>query len=1176
MNTVPGTQTAVEDVDLNIAGVSIASAATTLKVALSTQHGQLSLASTAGLGFYQGDGSGDSVMIFRGSQADVNAALAGLVYRGVSDYSGGDTITLASGDDAGAGPEDDTDTISVNVNAVNDAPTFAVGDGTFLTTDFGRDESAAAIAVQRDGKIVLGGSADPTDTMFALARYNAAGTLDTTFDGDGKLTTQIGANGTSDRIEDLALMPDGRIVAAGEINAGIMDTRLALARYNTNGSLDTSFDSDGKVTTAVTGLSAASELLLLPDGRSVVAGIGRSSGRVTDVAIIAVRYNLDGTLDTSFDGDGIVITHNDAAPPSPTGSPAPQSARGLAAALQADGKVLVTGDAPETSGNLALVRYNTDGSIDPEFGLLVIQGGGTGSAIAVQPDGAIVIAGTTGTQVFLARYHSSGSADQGFGDGGRLTTSTGGANNAVKDMVLQPDGRIVMAGSTTVGGETRGFLIRLNSDGTLDSTFDGDGKLIIGTAGFQSNVNSIALQPDGKILVAGDVRAVGARTDFAVARLNADGSADPTFHPVNTLDATPLYFAGSPAIVLDGHARVFDADLSAQGNYGGAAVTLHRSGGGNAQDQFSGTGLLGALTEGQPLVYDGATVGTVTTRSAGTLTLTFDSNATQARVDGVLQAIGYSNASAAPPSTVSIEWFFSDGNSGGAQGTGGVLTTTSTITVTVVNQGWIEDRNGDHKSDLLWHSNAGGVDAWQMNGAQIAASAQLGPVDTHWTIVDARGDYDADGTSDILWRHTDGRVDVWLMNGNLLRASASLGTVSTDWMIVDAHADYGGDGRSDILWRNTADGRVETWQMNGVVRSGTNALGAVPLDWSIVAAHGDYNGDGANDILWRNLDGRLEVWQMNGAQVIPTPLNAVPTDWAIVDARGDYNGDGKSDILWRNADGRIDLWQMNGAQVNSTSLNAVPLQWSIVDAHGDYNADGKSDILWRNADGRIDVWQMNGAQVTDVLIAPQAPASWTLIDGHGDYNADGRSDIMWRDASGALRLWQMNGTTQPATSVVGSLPLDWSVADAAERTGVLTGDAAGTTLTGTVTRDSLFGKGGNDSLTGGPQADRFVMDTAPDGATNNDTITDFAPGSDKLVLSEVIYSSVPSGPLAAGSFVSGSSPAAADADDHILYDTTTGAVSYDADGSGPTDAIVFATLSNHPALTAQDVYIGLI
>ncbi|MCP4967825.1 MAG: hypothetical protein GY926_21645, partial [bacterium] len=155
---------------------------------------------------------------------------------------------------------------------------------------------------------------------------------------------------------------------------------------------------------------------------------------------------------------------------------------------------------------------------------------------------------------------------------------------------------------------------------------------------------------------------------------------------VTTLDGTPTFIEGGTAVVLDADVDVSDVELDALngglGNYDGASVTLARNGGANADDVFSNTGLLSALTESGALVYNGTTIGTVTTNSAGTLVLSFNTNATSALVDSTLQSIAYSNSSDAPPATAQIDWSFDDGNTG-SQGSGGASQAIGSTTVTI-------------------------------------------------------------------------------------------------------------------------------------------------------------------------------------------------------------------------------------------------------------------------------------------------------------------------------------------------------------------------------------------------------------------------------------------------------------------------------------------------------------
>jgi uncharacterized delta-60 repeat protein/uncharacterized repeat protein (TIGR01451 family) len=194
--------------------------------------------------------------------------------------------------------------------------------------------SIHGIAVQPDGKIVAGGG---SSEGFALARYNTDGSLDTTFDGDGKVTTSIGAGVGSGN--SLTLQPDGKIVIAGLSGLSIYFSDFALARYNTDGSLDTTFDGDGKVTTTInSSLSEAHSLVLQPDGKIVAAGASGSS-------FALARYNSDGSLDPTFDDEGTLTT------------PIGNSASAKAVALQVDGKIVASGTGSLGNPVFATVRY---------------------------------------------------------------------------------------------------------------------------------------------------------------------------------------------------------------------------------------------------------------------------------------------------------------------------------------------------------------------------------------------------------------------------------------------------------------------------------------------------------------------------------------------------------------------------------------------------------------------------------------------------------------------------------------------------------------------------------------------------------------------------------------------------------------------------------------------------
>jgi uncharacterized delta-60 repeat protein len=373
------------------------------------------------------------------------------------------------------------------------------------------DDMAFGVAVQPDGMIVAVGSAD-FENRFALARYTADGTLDASFDGDGRLTTAF--TGAHDAALDLAIQADGRIVAVG--TAGFES--YALARYQSDGSLDPSFGGGGKVLTELTGgRDVAAAVTIQADGKIVVAG--RSAGARGRFAL--ARYESDGSLDTSFGGAGIVFTdftsRND-------------FARDVS--IDANGKVVVAGRAGRAGGRFALARYESDGRLDTSFGrdgrvvTNFTSGDDHARGVAIRPHGRIVVAGGAargGGSFALARYESDGSLDVSFGgDGKVLTNLTQGVDIAL-GIAIQSNRRIVVAGhagGTRLSPRNHKLAIaRYRPNGALDPSFSGDGKRAVDFTSGDDWAEDVAIQPDGRIVAAG--RAAGAGGRFALARFSA-------------------------------------------------------------------------------------------------------------------------------------------------------------------------------------------------------------------------------------------------------------------------------------------------------------------------------------------------------------------------------------------------------------------------------------------------------------------------------------------------------------------------------------------------------------------------------------------------------------------------------------------------------------------------------
>jgi uncharacterized delta-60 repeat protein len=371
-------------------------------------------------------------------------------------------------------------------------PSFG-GDGR-VNTRFADGASARAIAIQQDGMIVAAGQAGG---RFGLARYDAAGVLDPGFGGDGRVTTDFTVG--DDWANAVAVQTDGRIVAVGHADS----RRFAVARYDTDGSLDETFGGDGTVTSNFApGTDIANAVAIQPDGAIVVAGVTRV-GLGSGFAV--ARYLTDGTLDPAFGVDGEVTTQFRRT-----------AGDAFGVAIQENGRIVAAGEA-FTGEGFTLARYLTDGSLDPRFGgngrvTTRFAGGGTARAIALQPDGKIVAAGS-GTDIFgpfaVARYRPSGALDPTFGGDGRVTVNLGGGEESADGVALQSDGKIVASGWTGIPHEqgdpgTGGIAVtRLRANGVLDPSFGGDGKVRtqfnIGIALGQS----LVIQADGRIVADG-------------------------------------------------------------------------------------------------------------------------------------------------------------------------------------------------------------------------------------------------------------------------------------------------------------------------------------------------------------------------------------------------------------------------------------------------------------------------------------------------------------------------------------------------------------------------------------------------------------------------------------------------------------------------------------------------
>ena len=349
------------------------------------------------------------------------------------------------------------------------------------------------------------------------------GTLDPSFSTDGRYILDIDV--LDQDAYGIAIQSDGKIVLAVDHDNGA-DMDAVVVRLNTDGTLDNTFDTDGIVIIDLGGEDlGAYDVAIQADGKIVIAGY-YYGGPMGDFMV--ARLNTDGTLDNTFNSDGVATV--DIAGTSDD--------EGISLAIQADGQILLVGFTDNgVDGDVAVVRFDgADGLLDFTFdgdGILTYDSGfdELSASIAEQTDGKIVISGyldkTTDVDVAVIRLDSDGSFDNTFDTDGIVLTDIAGDDDEGMFLSLQADGKILVA-STTYGGTSSDFaILRYNTDGSLDASFDTDGIVLTDFGGGDDYGYSVIEQTDGKIVAVGS--AISTFSNFAVARYNSDGSADATF-----------------------------------------------------------------------------------------------------------------------------------------------------------------------------------------------------------------------------------------------------------------------------------------------------------------------------------------------------------------------------------------------------------------------------------------------------------------------------------------------------------------------------------------------------------------------------------------------------------------------------------------------------------------------
>lgn len=435
------------------------------------------------------------------------------------------------------------------------------GDGIVTTAIGTQFEGAHAILLQPDKKIILAGYSNSSlstasfDYDFALCRYLTDGSLDSSFSSDGIVTIDFFGS-INDFSYSTILQPDGKIIVCGRafVN-GNTNYGFAIARLNSDGSFDLSFSGDGKLIYDFnTGDDLSYKAALQSNGKIVVAGYALNFSNFKQ-QIALIRIDSTGVVDNTFGVSGEVFTEV-----------GPFGDRGLDMIVLPNDKILVAGRTDNgTDYDYALVKYDSDGNLDLSFGNSgkvstdIAGEDDYGNSLAVQNDGKIIVAGYTGdiaafTQFAMVRYDSLGVVDSGFGVNGKVVTAftSRDQNYAI---CLQADQKILLAGRVYDGLDNNFAIARYGVDGILDSSFNIDGKFIIPISPNHDEAFAIAFQQDGKIIVAGRAE-MNLTDDFAMIRID---NLNPTLVPAN-FEKELLSFFPNP--VSDGFTLNYQIEYS--------------------------------------------------------------------------------------------------------------------------------------------------------------------------------------------------------------------------------------------------------------------------------------------------------------------------------------------------------------------------------------------------------------------------------------------------------------------------------------------------------------------------------------------------------------------------------------------------------------------------------------
>ncbi|HEY0459755.1 MAG TPA: FG-GAP-like repeat-containing protein [Pyrinomonadaceae bacterium] len=759
----------------------------------------------------------------------------------------------------------------------------------------GADDEVRQVLVQPDGKILVSG--------FFIGFNGAPKNGITRLNTDGTNDDEFSVAGSDAVVLTIALLSDGKMIVGGSFSSIAGTPRKCLAKLNKNGTIDESFSPGTGI-----GAQLVNSVALQPDGRAVVIGSftvynGTANGG-------AIRINADGSFDTNLASSSAVAGNVQSM------------------TVQSSGKIIIGGTFKEVNGasRTNIAKLNADGTLDTSFD----PGTGTNlpvTATASQADGKILIGGAFSTYngaaiKGLARLNADGTVDTGFAVG------TGIPTGGVLAIKIQPaDGKILVAGQfTAYNGATVNRIMRLNTDGTLDSSF---------TSGTAANgeIRSMVIQPDGKILIGGLLTTYNGTARNRIARLNADGTLDTTFNPGTGTSGV----VSSVGLQADGKVLVGGNFTSVNGvaknriarfNADGTLDTTFEPGVGPGNGTATEVTQVLSLANGKTLIAGNFTTFNALPRNRVARLNANGSLDNSYLGGGALMPIGLSIRSLVqqPDGKILAGGQFSIFNDRPHTGIARFSNANKTFA----------DFDADGRTDVSVFRPSDGS-WWSLRSSDEQFNVYRFGVGTDKIVP---GDYTGDGKTDLAVF----REGTWFIQRSEDNSffSFPFGT-SED---IPAAADYDADGKTDAAVYRASTG---TWYILNSGGSGTSIVQFGTEEDKPVAA--DFDGDGKADIaIFRPSDGSWWYLQSSNQQ-FKVYRFGVGTDKPV---QGDYTGDGKADIaVFRPSTGE---WFFQRSE-DESYFSYVWGQPGDIAAPGDYDGDGKFDAsVFRSSNA---TWYMN-------------------------------------------------------------------------------------------------------------------------------------------------------------------------------------------------------------------------